>query len=70
MLRLWDITDCATRLRIESGPDGLELHWSLGVLQHAASLSSDWQDLTGIHSPLPLPRGSLQGFYRVRVPDP
>jgi WD40 repeat protein len=65
VVREWSIADLAGRLRIEKGAGQIELRWSSGELQQAASAAGPWQPLTNAVSPLMIPSGESMGFYRV-----
>lgn len=67
IVRLWSIADIAARLESERKPGGLELRWNAGTLQHAATVSDAWLDLTNATSPHLISHDQPAGFFRVRT---
>ncbi len=69
VVRLWDISDLASRLRTRPLSDGMELTWSVGTLQKASSLSGPWTPLPGAVSPYPVRIDSGSVLFRIEVPE-
>lgn len=65
VVRLWDITDIAARLRAVGRPDGLELSWNLGTLQEASAPDGPWHTLSNAVSPWKVTITSPGQFFRV-----
>jgi WD40 repeat protein len=67
-LSLWDIRDLIARPRYRSTPNGAQIHWDLGTLQFAPSVSGPWSDLPAA-SPMPLSTIGEHGFFRAKVEE-
>lgn len=67
IVRLWSIADIAARLESERKPNGLELRWHSGTLQHAANLTGPWLDVTNAVSARLISTDQSAGFFRVRT---
>ncbi len=67
VVRSWDLSAVHARLRTTRTATGLELHWNLGTLQHAASPHGPWQPLDAARSPWTPPLDLTSGFFRVAV---
>jgi hypothetical protein len=65
---LWDIRDLLAKPRFVASQGGREIHWDLGTLQFAPSLSGPWTDLPAA-SPMPLSPIGEKGFFRVKVEE-
>jgi WD40 repeat protein len=68
IVRLWNITDAATRLRRERKGNRLELRWSAGTLQRAAGINGPWEDVTDAESPWTTAMSGGAEFFRIRAP--
>ncbi len=68
-VRLWAITDLASRLQTTRVPGGLELRWSLGTLQQSPTPDGPWHPLTNAASPWVVQIGEPTGFLRVAIPE-
>jgi WD40 repeat protein len=68
VVRLWDMTDVAARLRTRRWAGGLELSWNLGALQQAPALRGPWEDVIEAASPWTIPAEGSGTFFRVKVP--
>lgn len=66
-VRLWSIADITARLESERTPNGLELRWHTGILQHKAKMNGPWLDVTNASSPLSVSTDESTGFFRVRT---
>jgi WD40 repeat protein len=69
IVRLWSIADIAARLETERKPNGLELRWSLGTLQHSTNVYGPWLDVPNAASPRPVAIDQSSSFFRVKVPS-
>jgi WD40 repeat protein len=67
IVRLWSIADIAARLESERKPNGLELRWHTGVLQHSVAVTGPWNDVTIAASPWLVPLDQPAAFFRVRA---
>lgn len=67
IVRLWSIADISARLASERTPNGLELRWHVGALQHAATVTGPWRDVSNAVSPWLTPTDQSAGFFRVRT---
>ncbi len=53
-------------VRVKPVGKKIELNWSYGTLQQAASVSGQWRDVTNSTSPQAVEAGSQQMFFRTR----
>jgi len=67
IVRLWSIADIAARLESVRKPNGLELRWHTGTLQHAPNVNGPWLDVTNAVSPWLTSIDQPSGFFRVRT---
>ena len=67
VVRLWDLTDLATRLQSRLHPGGLELTWSTGTLMEAPSPSGPWTPVPNAQSPRMVPLDALARFFQVQT---
>lgn len=68
VVRLWDVTDLTSRLRVKRTDEGLELAWNDGTLEQAASVTGPWEPVPEASSPWHVGIGAPSGFYRVVAP--
>ncbi len=63
------VNDSAGKLRLEPGPDGLQLDWTgSGILQLAPAVEGPWTDHGNARPPLLLQPADEKAFYRLRSP--
>jgi len=67
IVRVWSIADIATRLESERKPNGLELRWRAGTLQHSGHANGPWMDVTNAVSPWLIPTDQSSAFFRVKA---
>lgn len=67
IVRLWSIADITARLASERKPEGLELRWHTGTLQHATNVAGPWFDMTGATSPRLISTDLPARFFRVET---
>ena len=67
IVRLWNIADIAARLESARNPNGLELRWQIGTLQHSSQVNGPWLDVTNAVSPWTVSTDQPAGFFRVQV---
>ena len=68
IVRLWDISDIAARLEHSRKPNGLELRWNAGTLQHSQTLDGPWLDVTNaVTSPWLVPMDQTAAFFRTKI---
>jgi WD40 repeat protein len=68
IVRLWSIADIAARLESNRKPEGLELRWHGGTLQHSPQMTGPWLDATNAVSPWLVPTDQPSAFFRVKAP--
>jgi WD40 repeat protein len=69
IVREWDLTDLAARLRVDLVDGRVNVSWSLGQLQQAANLAGPWEIVAGTTGQLSVDVGEPLRFYRVIVPE-
>ena len=69
IVRLWSIADIAARLETDRKPNGLEVRWSLGTLQHSTDVDGPWLDVPNAASPWSVAIDQPSAFFRVKVPS-
>jgi WD40 repeat protein len=67
LIREWNITDLATRLKIQQLDNQIQLRWTTGQLERASQPEGPWQSQTNVTSPLTIPANAPAEFYRVRT---
>jgi WD40 repeat protein len=67
IVRLWSIADIVARLESERKPNGLELRWYTGKLQHSAQVNGPWLDVTNAVSPWVVSTDQPSAFFRVKA---
>lgn len=67
VVRLWDVADLTARLRTKVRSGGLELSWSQGRLQQAATPDGPWSTLPEARSPHLVLFESPGSFFRVET---
>lgn len=70
VVRLWDVSDIAARLRLERRPEGLMLSWNAGLLQQAPAPTGPWTMVAEAVSPWLATHTSPSRFFRVVVEAP
>lgn len=67
IVRLWDVTDLAARLRTERKPGGLELTWRRGILEQAPAVGGPWSEVPEAQSPVLWAFDQPHRFFRTKV---